>query len=165
MEWYLPLIWAAVIGIAVVMYVLLDGFDLGIGILFTQIESNATMIVRSHLTGMATRRGGKLGGADCSYFPGPTRSSCRRVPVIVMLLALVFRGIGLNSSRLRSRPLEHRFCYGLTCNFAQGVILGGLSRRYGATAPSVARSIGQHRYIRLRVFADVVTACLAQRGS
>ena len=34
MEWYLPLIWAALIGTAVFMYVLLDGFDLGIGILF-----------------------------------------------------------------------------------------------------------------------------------
>ena len=34
MEWYLPVIWAALIGIAVAMYVILDGFDLGIGILF-----------------------------------------------------------------------------------------------------------------------------------
>ena len=34
MEWYLPLIWAGVIGIAVAMYVIMDGFDLGIGILF-----------------------------------------------------------------------------------------------------------------------------------
>ena len=28
------LIWAGIIGFAVVMYVLLDGFDLGVGILF-----------------------------------------------------------------------------------------------------------------------------------
>src|SRR5207237_10547043 len=34
MEWYLPVIWAAVIGAAVALYVILDGFDLGIGILF-----------------------------------------------------------------------------------------------------------------------------------
>ena len=34
MEWYLPVIWAALIGTAVAMYVILDGFDLGIGILF-----------------------------------------------------------------------------------------------------------------------------------
>ena len=49
MEWYLPLIWAAVIGIAVVMYVLLDGFDLGIGILFpfTQNESERDQMTRS----------------------------------------------------------------------------------------------------------------------
>ena len=32
MEWYLPVIWAALIGVAVALYVILDGFDLGIGI-------------------------------------------------------------------------------------------------------------------------------------
>jgi len=34
MESYLPVIWAAIIGLAVAMYVILDGFDLGTGILF-----------------------------------------------------------------------------------------------------------------------------------
>src|SRR5260370_16898306 len=34
MEWYLPVIWAALIGTAVALYVVLDGFDLGVGILF-----------------------------------------------------------------------------------------------------------------------------------
>ena len=34
MAWDLPLIWAGIIGIAVAMYVILDGFDLGVGILF-----------------------------------------------------------------------------------------------------------------------------------
>jgi cytochrome d ubiquinol oxidase subunit II len=33
-EWDLPLIWAGIIGIAVALYVILDGFDLGVGILF-----------------------------------------------------------------------------------------------------------------------------------
>ncbi len=34
----LPLIWAAVIGLAVAMYVILDGFDLGIGALIFTAE-------------------------------------------------------------------------------------------------------------------------------
>ncbi len=38
MESYLPVIWAAIIGCAVAMYVILDGFDLGIGILFPFAE-------------------------------------------------------------------------------------------------------------------------------
>jgi cytochrome d ubiquinol oxidase subunit II len=37
----LPLIWAGVIAIAVLMYVLLDGFDLGVGILFPFAGSSA----------------------------------------------------------------------------------------------------------------------------
>jgi len=39
MESYLPVIWAVIIGCAVAMYVILDGFDLGIGILFPFAES------------------------------------------------------------------------------------------------------------------------------
>ena len=39
MEWYLPVIWAAIIGLAVALYVILDGFDLGIGILFPFAET------------------------------------------------------------------------------------------------------------------------------
>src|SRR5262249_6381527 len=41
MEWYLPVIWAALIGTAVALYVCLDGFDLGIGILFATSKSEA----------------------------------------------------------------------------------------------------------------------------
>ena len=45
-----PLIWAGIIGIAVAMYVILDGFDLGIGILFPFAigpEPNTLMRARS----------------------------------------------------------------------------------------------------------------------
>lgn len=34
MDFDLPLIWAAIIAFAVLAYVVLDGFDLGVGILF-----------------------------------------------------------------------------------------------------------------------------------
>ncbi len=33
-SFWLPLVWAGVLGVAVALYVMLDGFDLGIGILF-----------------------------------------------------------------------------------------------------------------------------------
>ncbi len=32
---WLPLVWAALLAVAVAMYVVIDGFDLGVGILFT----------------------------------------------------------------------------------------------------------------------------------
>jgi cytochrome d ubiquinol oxidase subunit II len=41
MEAALPLIWAAIIGIAVALYVILDGFDLGVGMLFPFARSEA----------------------------------------------------------------------------------------------------------------------------
>ena len=36
----LPLIWAAILSLAVFIYVVLDGFDLGIGILFPYLQSD-----------------------------------------------------------------------------------------------------------------------------
>ena len=32
--YWLPLVWAAILGVAVTLYVILDGFGLGLGILF-----------------------------------------------------------------------------------------------------------------------------------
>lgn len=43
----LPLAWAGVIGAAIVLYVLLDGFDLGLGILFPLVpreKDRSTML-------------------------------------------------------------------------------------------------------------------------
>ncbi|HYF52634.1 MAG TPA: cytochrome d ubiquinol oxidase subunit II, partial [Salinarimonas sp.] len=36
---WLPLVWAALLALAVAMYVVADGFDLGVGILFTAAKS------------------------------------------------------------------------------------------------------------------------------
>ena len=41
MEWYLPVIWAVLIGTAVALYVILDGFDLGVGILFPTAKTES----------------------------------------------------------------------------------------------------------------------------
>src|SRR5712691_7723937 len=99
MEWYLPLIWAAVIGIAVAMYVILDGFDLGVGILFhvTAKESERDQMV----TSIAPFWDGNetwlvLGGAGLFVaFPKAYAviMPAFYLPVILMLLGLVFRGV------------------------------------------------------------------------
>src|SRR5581483_3601847 len=135
MEWYLPMIWAAVIGIAVVMYVLLDGFDLGIGILFPFAgnESERDQMTRSiapYWDGNETWL--VLGGAGLLVaFPKAYAvvMPALYLPVIVMLLALVFRGIAFEFRTVsRSKTwLNVAFACGSTvAAFAQGVILGGL---------------------------------------
>src|ERR1043166_10084078 len=106
MEWYLPAIWAALIGVAVVMYVLLDGFDLGCGILFptTQSESERDQMTRSiapYWDGNETWL--VLGGAGLFVaFPRAYAviMPALYLPVIVMLLALVFRGIAFEFRHL-----------------------------------------------------------------
>jgi len=135
MEWYLPVIWAAVIGTAVAMYVILDGFDLGIGILFpfTRSESERDLLTRS----IAPFWDGNetwlvLGGAGLFVaFPRAYAvvMPAFYLPVIVMLLALVFRGIAFEfRSVSRSKTgWNIAFTTGSTlAGFAQGVILGGL---------------------------------------
>ena len=115
-----PLIWAAVIGTAVAMYVILDGFDLGIGILFpfARSEGERDQMMRS----IAPFWDGNetwlvLGGAGLFVaFPRAyaVMMPAFYLPVIVMLLALVFRGIAFefrtvsHSKTLVERRLHRR---------------------------------------------------------
>ncbi|MDO8878773.1 MAG: cytochrome d ubiquinol oxidase subunit II [Pseudolabrys sp.] len=135
MEWYLPLIWAGVIGTAVAMYVVMDGFDLGIGILFpfAKNERERDQMMRS----IAPFWDGNetwlvLGGAGLFVaFPRAYAviMPAFYLPVIVMLLALVFRGVAFEF-RLVSHSKKGwsvAFTVGSTlATLAQGVILGGM---------------------------------------
>ena len=99
MEWYLPVIWAALIGTAVAMYVILDGFDLGVGILFPYARSETER--DQMMNSVAPFWDGNetwlvLGGGGLLVaFPGAYAviMPAFYLPVIVMLLALVLRGV------------------------------------------------------------------------
>jgi len=136
MEWYLPLIWAAVIGTAVAMYVILDGFDLGIGILFPFARSERE---RDQMIGsIAPFWDGNetwlvLGGAGLFVaFPGAYAVIMPAVylPVIVMLLALVLRGVGFefrSVARTSKAWWNVAFAAGSAlAGFCQGIVLGTL---------------------------------------
>ena len=135
MEWYLPLIWAAVIGTAVVMYVILDGFDLGIGILFPSARSESerdqmTRSIAPYWDGNETWL--VLGGAGLFVaFPKAYAviMPALYLPVIVMLLALVFRGVAFEFRIVSHSKTGWNFAFAVGSTlaaFAQGVILGGL---------------------------------------
>ena len=112
MESYLPVIWAAIIGFAVAMYVVLDGFDLGIGILFpfTSADHERDQMMNS----VAPFWDGNetwlvLGGAGMMVaFPLAYAIilPALYLPVIIMLLALVFRGSHSSSAGLKW-PASH----------------------------------------------------------
>src|ERR1700686_2956974 len=136
MEWYLPVIWAEVIGIAVAMYVILDGFDLGIGLLFPFAKSERerdqmTRSIAPFWDGNETWL--VLGGAGLLVaFPGAYAviMPAFYLPVIVMLLALVFRGVAFE---FRSVASTSKYLWNLSfaggstaAAFCQGVILGGM---------------------------------------
>jgi len=135
MEWYLPVIWAALIGTAVALYVILDGFDLGMGILFptTRSESERDQIMTTiapfwdgNETWLVLGGGGLWVAFPMAY--GVVMPALY-LPVIVMLLSLVFRGVAFEFRGVsRSKVWWNRaFTIGSTlAAFSQGVILAGL---------------------------------------
>lgn len=136
MEWYLPVIWAGVIGTAVMLYVILDGFDLGIAILFptTKDEGERDQMMNS----VAPFWDGNetwlvLGGAGLWVaFPHAYAiiMPAFYIPVILMLLALIFRGVAFEFrwvAKPHHKVWDLAFWAGSTlAAFAQGLILGGL---------------------------------------
>jgi len=136
MEWYLPVIWAAVIGIAVAMYVILDGFDLGIALLFPFAKSERER--DQMMNSVAPFWDGNetwlvLGGVGLFVvFPRAYAiiMPAFYLPVILMLLGLVFRGVAFEFRwiALSSKPVWNLgFTAGSAiAGFCQGLILGGL---------------------------------------
>jgi len=136
MEPYLPLIWAGLIGTAVAMYVILDGFDLGIGILFpfARKEEDRDVMMNSVAPFWDGNETWLVLGGGGLFVAFPTAYAVIMpafyLPVIGMLLALVLRGVSFEF-RWVAKPShliwDVAFAGGsITAAFLQGVILGGL---------------------------------------
>lgn len=136
MEYWLPVAWFAVIGFGILMYVLLDGFVLGLGILAPFAEDGPQL---DHMMNTAAPiwDGNEtwlvLGGAGLlAAFPRAYALilSALYLPVLLMLIALVFRGVAFEFrfKARRSRKLwGAAFSLGsIFAAFAQGLILGAL---------------------------------------
>jgi len=135
MEFYLALVWAGVIGTAVALYVILDGFDLGVGILFPFAHSEAERdrmmaSVKPFWDGNETWL--VMGGAGL-FVAFPLAYSIFMpafyIPIIVMLLALVFRGVAFEFRGLAGTKFKWNFAFtggSLVAGLCQGFILGGL---------------------------------------
>jgi cytochrome d ubiquinol oxidase subunit II len=126
-------IWTAIVALAVFLYVLLDGFDLGVGILYgfaPQAERQRVMnAIAPVWDGNETWL--ILGGlALLAVFPLAFAIIIPAVyfPVLAMLLALVFRGVAFEfrfHHRLITEFWERGFCFGSAiAAFAQGAVLG-----------------------------------------
>ena len=95
----LAFIWAGLIAFAVLTYVILDGFDLGVGILFPFAHSkrdrdtmmnSVAPIWDGNETWLVLGGGGLFAVFPLAY---ATIMSALYMPIILMLLALVFRGV------------------------------------------------------------------------
>src|SRR5437764_9299961 len=127
-------LWAAILALGVFMYVLLDGFDLGVGILFPFAPDDRSR--DALMASVAPIWDGNetwlvLGGlALLAAFPLAFAIIIPAVyfPILMMLLALVFRGVAFEF-RFK-HPAVRRFWDGAFCGgslvatFAQGIVLG-----------------------------------------
>lgn len=131
----LPLIWGGLIATAVLLYVLLDGFDLGTGILFPFAPSDQcrNKMINSiapfwdgNETWLVLGGGGLFAAFPLAY---SIVMPAFYIPVILMLLCLIFRGVAFEFrfKSMRSRFVwDYAFHFGsLGATFFQGVILGG----------------------------------------
>jgi cytochrome d ubiquinol oxidase subunit II len=131
----LPFIWAGIIALAVLMYVLLDGFDLGIGILFpfaTPRERDVMMesvapIWDGNETWLVLGGGGLLAAFPFAY---GALMPALYIPILLMLLALILRGVAFefrHHGRARGKAFwTGAFVAGsVLATVAQGLALGG----------------------------------------
>jgi len=131
---WLPLIWIVLIAVAIFMYVLLDGFVLGTGILFPfapDDEARDTMMTSvapiwdGNETWLVLGGGGLFAVFPLAY---SIVLPALYLPFIFMLLALVFRGVAFEF-RFKSGKNRHLWDKAFTggsvvATFFQGVILG-----------------------------------------
>ncbi len=131
----LPIIWAGILGVAVAFYVTLDGFDLGIGILFPFAEDDAErdLMLASiapfwdgNETWLVLGGGGLLVAFPRAY---SIIMPAFYLPLIVMLLALVFRGVTFEFRAIAQRKALWNAVFAAASTLAglcQGFVLGGL---------------------------------------
>src|SRR5579871_5957713 len=125
-------LWTVLLGLAVFYYVVFDGFDLGVGILYGLAPGDRAIVMNA----IAPIWDGNetwliFGGLGLlAAFPLAFAIIIPAVyfPILIMLLALVFRGVAFEFRFKRPalrRFWDNAFCVGSAlATFAQGVVLG-----------------------------------------
>jgi cytochrome d ubiquinol oxidase subunit II len=127
-------LWAVILALAVFMYVLLDGFDLGVGMLFALrrdphdrdlMISSVAPVWDFNETWLVLGGGGLMAVFPLAF---AIVMPALYFPILVMLLGLIFRGVAFEFREVegsRRAVWDTAFVWGsLIATFAQGVILG-----------------------------------------
>jgi cytochrome bd ubiquinol oxidase subunit II len=133
----LPVLWFIIIGFALMMYVVMDGFDLGIGILFPFVrarEDRDTMVNSVAPVWDGNETWLVFGGA--ALFASFSLAyavilSALYLPLVLMLLGLIWRGVAFEF-RFKAQDAQRlfwdkAFAWGsYIAGFSQGVSLGAI---------------------------------------
>ena len=130
----LPLVWGAILGLGVFLYVLLGGYDLGLGVLFplapTHQDRDAMMSSVSPFwdgneTWLVLGGGGLLAAFPLAY---SVMLPALYIPIILMLIGLILRGVAFE---FRFKASRHRWMWdwaftlgSIVAALMQGVVMG-----------------------------------------
>jgi len=136
---YLPDIWLVIIGTLLLYYVIADGYDLGVGILFlfsrnarerSIMAGSLKAVWASNQTWLVLLGGMAFGGFPIFY---SLLLSSLYVPIVIMLFGLIFRGVALELSGHDRFNAAWGPAFGLGSlvaalaqGFAAGALFGGL---------------------------------------
>ncbi|MCW5588296.1 MAG: cytochrome d ubiquinol oxidase subunit II [Legionellales bacterium] len=130
---HLPLIWLILIACGIAMYIILDGFDLGIGILsiFIHEENHRDIMMASILPVWDGNQTWLVFGGASLYGAFPLAFSrilpALYLPILIMVIALIFRGVAFEfhlKARKTKRIWQWSFFLGsLIATIMQGFIL------------------------------------------
>lgn len=135
LQYLLPQVWFAILALFLFLYVMLDGFDLGVGILsLTSSSEKRRSILMTSLSNIwdanetwLVLMGGSLFGA----FPLAYSTILRAlyVPIFVMIFGLIFRAVAFEFREQATNKLFWNFAFGAGSFLAalgQGFALGGV---------------------------------------
>ena len=140
----LSLIWFVIIVFATLMYIVMDGFDLGIGILFpvTRDAHDRDVMVNSvapvwdgNETWLVLGGAGLFGAFPLAY---AVIVDALTIPLTLMLIGLIFRGVAFEF-RFKATPAHRPFwdkaflSGSLLATFTQGVVVGAVLNGFPVT--------------------------------
>lgn len=139
LKYFLPQVWFGILALFLFLYVVLDGFDLGVGILsLTSSDEERRGILMTSLsniwdaneTWLVLMAGGLFGAFPLAY---GTILSALYIPILVMVFGFIFRGVAFEFREQATRKLFWNVAFGagsfaaaLGQGFALGSVLSGI---------------------------------------
>jgi cytochrome bd ubiquinol oxidase subunit II len=135
LTYFLPQVWFCILGLFLFLYVMLDGFDLGVGILSltSSTEERRSILMTSlsniwdaNETWLVLMGGGLFGAFPLAY---ATILSALYIPIILMVFGFIFRAIAFEFREEARRKFVWNLAFGIgsfTAALGQGFALGAV---------------------------------------
>lgn len=135
LEYFLPQVWFVILALFLLLYVLLDGFDLGVGILSltASTEERRSLLMTSlgniwdaNETWLVMMGGALFGAFPLAY---STISNALYVPLLVMIFGFIFRAVAFEFREHAEQKVVWNLAFGLGSLLAalgQGLSLGAV---------------------------------------